>query len=571
MNLCLNPYCTKPDNPDHNLYCQNCGLKLLLDGQYRILNQLGGGGFGKTYNAINTEGQPKVLKLLTLDNPIALRLFKQEYQVLSQLNHPGIPKVDHNGYFTLTIPNSQENLHCLIMEKIEGETLEEYLEKTGKPIDQNLALNWLKQLAEILKEIHQKQFFHRDLKPSNIMLRPSGQLVLIDFGTVKEITETFLVKQQKGQPGTVIYSVGYAPPEQEKGHTLPQSDFFALGRTFVQLLTNHHPLDFYDPHSDQLIWRSAVPNDIDISVLDFVDHLMANLPQDRPDNPTELLKELTILGQKLNNKITIYQDKKQNKITQKNNLFIIFILAIISLIPIYNYFLYRLSPQRLNFEFDQFNYTEKLQFNGNATIINQVARLVPANSSINHGTIFYKTPIQLKNKLSWQTFFEFSIGENGGLEGGGDGLTFILQNSSRGVKAIGAPGAYLGYATNGNYAPISPSIVIEFDTWYNPEFGDPNNNHVGINLNGNIISETVAIPEINFKSGEIIRVWIDYHGSDQTLAIFISLTNNKPANPLLVKEIDLEGILGSEAYLGFSAGTWNAWGNHDLIRWYFQQ
>jgi serine/threonine protein kinase len=571
MNYCLNPNCPKPDNPDHKLYCESCGLTLLLNGQYRILDQLGGGGFGKTYNAINTEGKSKVIKVLTLDHPIALRLFKQEYQVLSQLNHPGIPKVDPHGYFSLRIPNSQAIIHCLIMEKIEGETLEQYLEKMGKPLEQNLALNWLKQLAEILQEIHQQQFFHRDLKPSNIILHPAGHLVLIDFGTVKEITETFLVKQQKGQQGTVIYSVGYAPPEQEKGHTLPQSDFFALGRTFVQLLTNHHPLDFYNPHRDQLIWRSAVSHKIDILFLDFIDYLMADLPQDRPENPKILLKQLAILEQKLNYKITISQDIKHNKSAQKLSLIGIFILAIISLVAINNHFHYRRLTEKIKFEFDEFNNHQQLQFNGNATIINQGVRLVSANRNINHGSIFYKYPIQIKNERSWQTFFEFTISESGGLEGGGDGLTFIIQNSPNGVKAIGAPGAYLGYGNQGDYPSISPSVVIEFDTWYNPEFGDPNNNHLGINLNGNIISEVVAISEINFKNGEIIRVWIDYNGADQTLEIFINFTNNKPSEPLLVKYINLEKILGSKAYLGFSAGTWNAWGNHDLKRWYFEQ
>jgi len=133
------------------------------------------------------------------------------------------------------------------MEKIEGEDLQNWLGKRGRPISQKLALKWLRTLVEILDKVHQKHFFHRDIKPPNIMLRPSGQLALIDFGTVKEITATYMANVNAGQPGTIVYSKGYAPTEQENGHTLPQSDFFALGRTFVHLLTGEHPLTFYDP------------------------------------------------------------------------------------------------------------------------------------------------------------------------------------------------------------------------------------------------------------------------------------------------------------------------------------
>ncbi|NES82535.1 MAG: serine/threonine protein kinase, partial [Moorea sp. SIO2B7] len=81
MSLCINPNCQHPNNPDSNLFCVSCGSELLLDGQYRVLKQLGGGGFGVTYESIDDQGVNKVLKVLTLDNPEALRLFKKEYEV----------------------------------------------------------------------------------------------------------------------------------------------------------------------------------------------------------------------------------------------------------------------------------------------------------------------------------------------------------------------------------------------------------------------------------------------------------------------------------------------------------
>ncbi len=299
MTLCINPQCSQPNNPNSNLFCASCDSELLLDGQYRVLQRLGGGGFGETYEVIDDQNVHKVLKILTLNKPEALRLFKKEYEVLSKLNHPGIPKVDPDGYFTFTPKNAQQPLHCLIMEKIEGQDLAQYLTQTGKPISQKLAFKWLKQLAEILDKVHTENFFHRDIKPPNIMLRPTGQLVLIDFGTVKEITATFVAQQEQGRPGTIAYTPGYAPPEQEKGFTVSNSDFFALGRTFVHLLTNKYPLAFYNPHSDELIWRGAVSSEINPLLLNFVDELMGRLSKERPYDTRVLLNKLRVLEQRL--------------------------------------------------------------------------------------------------------------------------------------------------------------------------------------------------------------------------------------------------------------------------------
>ncbi|NES18842.1 MAG: serine/threonine protein kinase, partial [Symploca sp. SIO3E6] len=241
MCLCINPNCTNPQNPDNFLFCQACGSELLLVREYRVSQLLSDkGGFGKTYE-VSQGSQTKVLKVLINNQPKAIDLFKQEAQVLQQLNHPGIPKGDR--YFTFLPRNSQQPLHCLVMEKIEGLDLEEYQQqRQNYPIDQYSALKWLLQLAEILDEVHQQQFFHRDIKPSNIILKPDGQLVLIDFGTVRAITATYLGKQSSGQV-TKIASGGYTPTEQLNRQAVPQSDFFALGRTFVFLLTGREPTD----------------------------------------------------------------------------------------------------------------------------------------------------------------------------------------------------------------------------------------------------------------------------------------------------------------------------------------
>ncbi|MEW6492250.1 MAG: bifunctional serine/threonine-protein kinase/formylglycine-generating enzyme family protein [Cyanobacteriota bacterium] len=178
MSLCINPNCPKPENSDNLLFCTNCGSELLLEGRYRVTRQLGAGGFGRTYE-VNDRNTPKVLKVLIKNDAKYVELFQREAEVLSKLNHPGIPQVEAEGYFTVFPRNSTEPLHCLVMERIEGMNLEEYLQQRGnRPINQKLALQWLTELATVLDVVHSQNFFHRDIKPSNIMLKPDGNLAL---------------------------------------------------------------------------------------------------------------------------------------------------------------------------------------------------------------------------------------------------------------------------------------------------------------------------------------------------------------------------------------------------------
>lgn len=300
MSLCINPNCLDPQNQDNQLFCQNCGSELLLEGRYRVLRQLGSGGFGKTYEISDTYGEVrlstgaakalKVLKVLTNNQPKYVELFQREAQVLIRLQHQGIPKAESDAYFTFFPKNRKEPLHCLVMEKIEGLDLRQYLQLRSSPIDQKLAIQWLTQLTTILQEVHNQNFFHRDIKPSNIMLKVDGQLVLIDFGTAREITESFVSKQALGQVTGVI-STGYTPPEQFNGHAVPQSDFFALGRTFVYLLTGKDPNEFYASYIDELQWRNAAPQ-VSPRFADLLDRLMTRLPNQRPQTAELILQQL---------------------------------------------------------------------------------------------------------------------------------------------------------------------------------------------------------------------------------------------------------------------------------------
>ncbi|MCX5980966.1 MAG: bifunctional serine/threonine-protein kinase/formylglycine-generating enzyme family protein [Nostocales cyanobacterium LacPavin_0920_SED1_MAG_38_18] len=293
MSLCINPSCSKPQNPDNLLFCETCGSGLLLQNRYRVVVRLGGGGFGDTFeiNEVRTN-KTKVLKVLTNNSQKAIEAFKQEAEVLSQLNHPSIPKVEPGAYFEHYSRNSKTPIHCFVMEKIEGENLHEYMKKNSlRPINQTTAIEWLKDLLIILEQVHNKNFFHRDIKPSNVMLRAGDtQLVLIDFGTVREVTNTVMI-QQGGVTG--FNSPGYTPSEQLTGNAVMQSDFFALGRTFVYLLTGKEPLDqeMYDSYHATLNWRNYAPQ-ISKMLADLLDEMMQTLYKDRPQNTQEILQRI---------------------------------------------------------------------------------------------------------------------------------------------------------------------------------------------------------------------------------------------------------------------------------------
>jgi serine/threonine protein kinase len=243
------------------------------------------GGMGKTY-LVRQNQTIKVLKVLYQDHPKAVTLFQQEAHILSQLNHVGIPRGD--GYFTYFPKDSPKPIHCLVMEKIEGMDLEEYMEKRQfQPIAQDLAIAWLRQLVEILHIVHTRQFFHRDIKPSNIILQPSGNLALIDFGAVREVTATIIA----GQANTGIFTPGFAPPEQQRGFAVPQSDFFALGKTIVYLLSGKTPNDpaVFDHYHNRTRWQEQLPQ-VRPALAELIDQMTAESVAQRPKN-TEVIRQ----------------------------------------------------------------------------------------------------------------------------------------------------------------------------------------------------------------------------------------------------------------------------------------
>ncbi|OCR01290.1 hypothetical protein BCD67_12280 [Oscillatoriales cyanobacterium USR001] len=305
---CINPHCSDRKNQGDLHKCHSCGTPLLIGDRYRLLAPLRSLHLGYATEIFEVEdwgasgddwGKHKAIKIVTSDKDTeSICLLKKEFRTLNYLQHPGIPQVQTDGFFTVNLKKPSQKLHCLIMELIEGVSLEQWLEQEGK-IERSPAINWLHQMVKILEYLHNKGFFHQDIKPSNIMCRPDGQLVLIDWGTVREISATYIDKLGLRSVNPVI-SKGYTAPEQEQGEAIPKSDFFALGRTFVHLLTGKHPMVFEVGEANLLKnWRNDCPS-IDNWFADLIEGLINPVSRERPQNCQVILHRLAVGEDKSN-------------------------------------------------------------------------------------------------------------------------------------------------------------------------------------------------------------------------------------------------------------------------------
>ncbi len=342
MSYCINSNCLYRENGSHLKTCASCGTSLLIRGRYFLtkpIRNLERSKYFEVFEAedILLEGQCKILKVLKVNHEGLIHLFRKEAQVLSWLEHPGIPAVDADGYFAFP-SEAQPDLHCLVMEKVEGQDLGRWIQNYPLTSPQ-IALKWLKELVQILDQIHKNNLFHGDIKPSNIIRKPNGQIVLIDFGAVKQTIRMFY--EQKEQ---IILTPGYAPPEQLNKEAVLQSDFYALGRTFVHLLTGKHPIDLTGQEG-QLVWRQYLPPKFPILLADFIDKLMAPKISDRPSNTDEALEHIdqifhTLLASPTpeSSELFILAEAKPNptanklKPLWKNHIVLFFIVAVPSTI-----------------------------------------------------------------------------------------------------------------------------------------------------------------------------------------------------------------------------------------------
>ncbi|MBD2441183.1 protein kinase [Nostoc sp. FACHB-110] len=343
MKYCINPLCEARENPEDAENCLCCGTPLLINGRIRLIKPLREltedphiyvevWEVDDAGTKWDTERRHRIMKVLKWGSPKIIEMFERESKTLRLLRHPYIPKSTTEDYFTVTPNRFPLTLRCLVMDKIEGVNLQKWIESNEK-ITQKQALDWLQQLVEILDLIHHAEFFHRDIKPANIILQADERLALVDFGAARRITDTYLAKISatggtSTRPGnyevTAVVSPSYTPLEQINGKAVPQSDFYALGRTIVRLVTGTSLIRLpTDQKTGNLIWRDKAPQ-IDKPFADLIDELMAPMPLQRPATTEIILQRLKQLPEK--NKI--YRITK-SKIFQGSALTVFLILGVL--------------------------------------------------------------------------------------------------------------------------------------------------------------------------------------------------------------------------------------------------
>jgi WD40 repeat protein/tRNA A-37 threonylcarbamoyl transferase component Bud32 len=256
-----------------------------------MIKLLGQGGFGRTYLAedIDKLNEKCVVKQFvpmmqgTAGLQKALELFEREARQLQQLgHHPQIPAL--SAYF------SENNQLYLIQQYIEGETLDQILQKQGVWTEQQVK-ELLISLLPVLKFIHQQKVIHRDLKPDNIMRRGNGEYVLIDFGVAKDLSATVI----HTQVGTRVGSDGYAAKEQILGgEAYPASDLYSLGVTCFYLLTLVSPLNLMldDGYRWTNNWQNYIKQDLSPELNKVLDQLLKKDIEDRYSCADQVLHEL---------------------------------------------------------------------------------------------------------------------------------------------------------------------------------------------------------------------------------------------------------------------------------------
>jgi serine/threonine protein kinase len=248
------PSCGATNKPGAH-FCCNCRyafptssntlrLTTVLQGRYVVQRLIGVGGMSAVYQMANQRLGGKMLALKEMSDAAivdpaerarAIAAFQQEAQLLARLDHPNIPKV--SDYF------SENGKYYIVMDFVQGETLEQALAKRAGPCSETEVREWARQLCDVLAYLHGQTppIIFRDLKPSNIMLTPQGQIKLIDFGIAR------VFKSGKASDTLPMGTEGYASPEHYgKSQTDTRSDIYSLG------VVLHHLLTRYDPASTPL-------------------------------------------------------------------------------------------------------------------------------------------------------------------------------------------------------------------------------------------------------------------------------------------------------------------------------
>ncbi|WP_066379113.1 bifunctional serine/threonine-protein kinase/formylglycine-generating enzyme family protein [Anabaena sp. CA = ATCC 33047] len=260
-----------------------------LAGRYEIIQQLGGGGFAVTFLARDNFQPSKPLCVVKQlhphqTEPRVIDFFEKEAAILERLGkHPQIPQL-------LAHFNQNDNLY-IVQEFIEGQDLSREI-IPGKRLSEGYVTKLLYDALEVLSFVHNQGVIHRDIKPQNLMRRKQdGQIILIDFGAVKELTTFMLNAQGKLKTSVLIGTTGYISYEQFRGKPCFASDIYALGIIAIQALTGLLPSQLdEDPQTDEIIWQNQAQ--VSDSLAEVLTKMVRYQSSSRYPNAAEALQDL---------------------------------------------------------------------------------------------------------------------------------------------------------------------------------------------------------------------------------------------------------------------------------------
>lgn len=267
---------------------KNIGKK--LDGRYEITELIGEGGMADVYRATdvvdNKTVAVKILKKEFAENEEFLRRFRNESKAIAVLSHPNIVKIFDVGF--------SERIQFIVMEYIDGITLNEYMEQQGQ-LGWKDAVHFILQILRALQHAHSKGIVHRDIKPQNIMMLRDGTIKVMDFGIAK-------FAREDGKTGTdkAIGTVHYISPEQARGGaTDAKSDLYSVGVMLYEMLTGKKPFDTDNPVSIAVMHMQAkvpaphtIRPDIQIGLEEIILKAMEKDPKDRYQSARDMMDDL---------------------------------------------------------------------------------------------------------------------------------------------------------------------------------------------------------------------------------------------------------------------------------------
>jgi tetratricopeptide (TPR) repeat protein len=270
--------------------------------RYRVLCLLGRGGMGTVYLAEHRHMARlvalKVIKPSLLEDGVAVQRFQQEVRTVARLCHPNIVQADD--------ADQAGELHFLVMEYIEGQSLHEYVEAHG-PLPAAEACDYARQAALGLQHAHERGLTHRDVKPHNLMRTPAGQIKILDFGLAGVAGERGAPSAALTGAGTALGTADYMAPEQARdAHAVDiRADVYSLGCTLYHLLVGHPPFPGQGTPVEKMLRHATgqpmplrrLRADLPAALEAIVARMLARDPADRYQTPAEVAAVLVTLSE----------------------------------------------------------------------------------------------------------------------------------------------------------------------------------------------------------------------------------------------------------------------------------